>query len=636
MKKKQTAQFGSLSLQLVLCSAAVCSMITGTLLAFFHPEAPAKASHPAGAGLTFAERVAYQRAIEDVYWRHEIWPRERPDPKPSLDTVMSQTQLENKVEDYLRKSRVVEDYWHRPITANELQAEMDRMAQHTRQPEVLGELFEALGNDPFVIAECLARPTVAQRLLTGRDARDMMLQLEQRRPTKAEMRKLPATTPAVTTNYTVPAISRPSAGCIDDTWTPTSTRNAPSQRSDHTAVWTGTEMIVWGGTNNVSVSNTGGRYNPATDSWTATSTASAPTARYGHKAVWTGSEMIVWGGLFFDNTGTHYLDTGGRYNPASDSWTATSVLNAPEGRESFTAVWTGSEMIVWGGYNGSSEVNTGGSYNPTTDTWTATNTANAPTSRDDHTAIWTGSEMVVWGGFFFDGNLHYWNTGSRYTPGTDSWVPTSMTNPPTGRHRHSAIWTGSEMVIWGGYDGNSDVNSGGRYDPSTDTWTATNTTNAPSGRDIHTAVWTGAEMIVWGGCAFCNSENAGRYAEPDARGVTPTPSQPPPTPTATPSPIPIPGGRYDPVSDSWRAMSITNAPAERDRHTAVWSGSEMIVWGGYALGRFLDAGGRYCAAAPNPTPTPTATFTPTPTATLTPTPRIAPTPRPRPTPPPHP
>jgi hypothetical protein len=36
---------------------------------------------------SFAERVAYQRAIEDVYWRHRIWPKENPDPKPSLDGV---------------------------------------------------------------------------------------------------------------------------------------------------------------------------------------------------------------------------------------------------------------------------------------------------------------------------------------------------------------------------------------------------------------------------------------------------------------------------------------------------------------------------------------------------------------------
>src|SRR6267378_1057657 len=103
MKKKRTAQFGSFSLQLVLCSAAVCSMITGTLLAFFHPEAPAKTSHPAGAGLTFAERVAYQRAIEGIYWRHRIWPKENSEPKPSLDEVMSQAEIAKKVEDYMRE-----------------------------------------------------------------------------------------------------------------------------------------------------------------------------------------------------------------------------------------------------------------------------------------------------------------------------------------------------------------------------------------------------------------------------------------------------------------------------------------------------------------------------------------------------
>ena len=78
---------------------------------------------------------------------------------------MSQTQLEKKVSDYLRKSQALEDYWQRPITAEQLQAEMDRMAKHTRQPTVLRELFEALGNDPLVIAECLARPAFVERLI---------------------------------------------------------------------------------------------------------------------------------------------------------------------------------------------------------------------------------------------------------------------------------------------------------------------------------------------------------------------------------------------------------------------------------------------------------------------------------------
>ena len=40
------------------------------------------------------------------------------------------------------------------------------MAQRTRDRAVLRELFDALGNDPFVIAECLARPALAERLVT--------------------------------------------------------------------------------------------------------------------------------------------------------------------------------------------------------------------------------------------------------------------------------------------------------------------------------------------------------------------------------------------------------------------------------------------------------------------------------------
>src|SRR5215470_81913 len=78
--------------------------------------------------LTFAQRVSYQRAIEEVYWRHRIWPKENPNPKPSLDAVMSQAQLENKVADYLRDSLALEGYGQ-SITAEQLQTEMDRMAR---------------------------------------------------------------------------------------------------------------------------------------------------------------------------------------------------------------------------------------------------------------------------------------------------------------------------------------------------------------------------------------------------------------------------------------------------------------------------------------------------------------------------
>jgi len=234
MKTKHTAQSGSFNLQIVLCSAAVCSMITGTLLAFFHPEAPAKSSHLAAAGLTFAERVAYQRAIEDVYWHHRIWPRsrgERPDPKPSLDAVMSQAQIESKVQDYLRNSQALEDYWQRPLTAEQLQVEMDRMAQHTKQPEVLRELFEALGNDPVIIAECVAKPALVERLMAKFYSHDQGLLGSGWARAQYRIRNVMLATSG---NYTLPRISDGPSGCVDNTWTATSTINAPTGRSGAT------------------------------------------------------------------------------------------------------------------------------------------------------------------------------------------------------------------------------------------------------------------------------------------------------------------------------------------------------------------------------------------------------------------
>ena len=538
--------------------------------------------------LTFAQRVSFQRAIEEVYWCHRIWPKDNPQQKPPLAAIVSEAQLERKVEDYLRKSQLVTDQWQSPITASELQAEMDRMAAHTKQPEVLRELFEALGNDPFVIAECLARPTVAERLVTSLSCNDRDQFHTSRASAENQMAKLIA---AASRNYKLPTMSDAPNGCSDDTWTATSTTNAPSPRDEHTAVWTGTEMIVWGGINSPDVLNTGGRYNPSTDTWTATSTINAPDARAEHTAVWTGSEMIVWGGIC---CGGSDLNTGGRYNPATDSWTATSTANAPDGRLIHTAVWTGTEMIVWGGQGPLPPpgfFNTGGRYNPSTDSWTATSTFNVPVARGYDTAVWTGSEMIVWGGY------PYTNSGGRYEPGTNSWTATSLTNPPEARGYHTAVWTGSQMIVWGGGNGVNNFNSGGRYNPGTDSWTATSTTNAPASRFSPKAVWTGSEMIVWGG-----ANDGGVFFNT--------------------------GGRYNPGTDSWTATSTTGAPTGRLLTTAVWTGSEMIIWGGQDdSGNNLNTGGRYCAQSG---PTPTATPTSTPSARATPVPRPRPTPHPRP------
>jgi hypothetical protein len=468
--------------------------------------------------ITLTERIQAQEKIERVYYNHRIWPETNHAPKPPFEELVPRSVIEQKVFDSLKKSP----------THEMLQAEMDRIARTTQDPAMLRELFAVLNNDALLIAEILVRPIVA-------DHQTIIF--------KSSSQK-----------YRLPEIN---GGSSCEGWEPLNAPNPPSARSGHTAVWTGTEMIIWGGAEQ----NTGGRYDPALNTWTPTSTgANVPTGRSDHTAVWTGTEMIVWGGIDASQT---ELNTGGRYDPLTDTWIQTSTAtNVPEARFNHTAVWTGSEMIVWGGES-FHLLDTGGRYDPALDVWTPTSTgANVPSGRNRHAAIWTGAEMIIWGGFEgFSGT----NSGARYDPVSDTWLPTSFDNVPYWRFDHTAVWTGSEMIIWGGvfqelYE--NGMNSGGRYDPVNDTWQETSTAGAAVGRSEHTAVWTGNEMIIWAG------NLSGLYMKN--------------------------GGRYLLAGNNWSGAAIgSNTPSGRAEATAIWTGTKMIVFGGYDEVSDLDTGGIY-------------------------------------------
>ena len=155
---------------------------------------------------------------------------------------------------------------------------------------------------------------------------------------------------------------------------------APSPRLGHTAVWTGTEMLVWGGGPGAAVGprplGDGGRYEPATDTWSPISAAGAPSARSGHTAVWTGAAMLVWGG---SGPGVAVLGDGAAYAPAADAWRPLPGAGAPSPRTSHAVVWTGgpgaptgpgAELLVWGGLGpGSRPLNDGAAYDPGADAW---------------------------------------------------------------------------------------------------------------------------------------------------------------------------------------------------------------------------------------------------------------------------
>jgi N-acetylneuraminic acid mutarotase len=362
---------------------------------------------------------------------------------------------------------------------------------------------------------------------------------------------------------------------VVNSWSPISTAGAPTNRNQHTAVWTGQSMVIWGGQAYNETLNTGGKYDPVTNSWTATSTIGAPTTRGRHSAVWSGGLMVVWGGYQHDLQGEFWnLGTGGRYDPVNDTWASTDTNGAPAGRQGHAAIWSGTRMIVWGGSfvtSSSSYINTGGVYDPNANSWSSMSTAGAPVGSLQPSAVWTGSRMVVWGGYSCDATSGCGpvKTGGRYDPASNTWTPVSdgASGPPT-THQHTAVWTGSHMIVWGGAaNGGSDVNTGGKFDPATDSWTALPTLMAPSPRESHTAVWTGNVMVVWGG-QFWNGTND----LPVALGT---------------------GGRYNPADDAWVPTSMTLAPAPRTSHTAVWTGRRMIVWGGYGPSTVFATGSRY-------------------------------------------
>jgi N-acetylneuraminic acid mutarotase len=352
-------------------------------------------------------------------------------------------------------------------------------------------------------------------------------------------------------------------GCVPPKgWVDIATTSAAG-RDFHTAVWSGTEMIIWGGYNG-SVLADGAAYKLSDNSW-RTLPASGLAARRYHTAVWTGTKMIVWGGVTSTSTSSTYAtNSGAVYDVATDSWTPMSTTNAPSARYYHTAVWTGTKMIVWGGYTGSYAAD-GHAYDPATNTWSSVPIATAPiVGRQQHNAEFVNGKMIVYGG----SNGSYLADAAAYDPSADSWATLS---PPSGdldaRYAAmSAVDPTKKMVgFFGGY-GNSYVSysyikgTGGIFDTVAGTWKsipqAADSVFPYPRRYYGTTWWAPDGFYVWGGSAvYGTSSSSNTYSGN--------------------------GAVFDPTTSTWRAMSDTNAPVGRQYPTAVWTGAEAIIWGGY-------------------------------------------------------
>lgn len=328
-----------------------------------------------------------------------------------------------------------------------------------------------------------------------------------------------------------------------DVWTLLARSGDHAASDGFSAMWTGTEMIVWGGKNGAVYYATGARYNPQTNTW-APMAASPLAGRAGHTAIWTGSKMIVWGG---QTSATTFANDGAIYDPQANHWTMlpATTLSA---RFNHSAVWTGSDMIIWGGEDygttppGICSVDCakkdGAAYNLAGNKWTTLPTATID-ARFRHVALWTGDsgpaahEMLILGGMGDMGNFvtqdgiykadtKTWSTLTKTVFDTAVWDGTEVIafrgvggvwaiNPATSAKRDifdspvtdgsycTSVWSGIEMIIWCTRTA-TDQSWVVRYDPLLDTWT----TAAPPQPNVFSpqgpsAVWTGQQMLLWGG-----------------------------------------------------------------------------------------------------------------------------------------
>ncbi|MGH8972103.1 MAG: hypothetical protein ACRD0C_02735 [Acidimicrobiia bacterium] len=328
-------------------------------------------------------------------------------------------------------------------------------------------------------------------------------------------------------------------------------------RNGAAVVWTGSNLLVWGGDPPGEGVPAGAAYDPFADRWRLMAPAPFPL-RTGAAAAWTGFEMVLWGGY---EPGRGAPATGGAYDPVADRWRTMAPAPLSPGIP-VTAVWTGGQFAVLGvdpglGQEVSPEA---AAYDPAADRWRRL--PPLPVTLTAATALWTGSEVVVIGAPLRPHELPADQANRSpalaYDPAGDRWrvLPSPpLASPPPAA---AAVWTGDEIVAWdyelhaarfdpalglrARWSGLPDLplefrdcepqgaaaagvvfaehcGQGAVYRPGTNAWQVV---PHPHGLSVR-PVWTGDELLFWTGRFVASADGIWRYRVPPPRPVGPVP-----------------------------------------------------------------------------------------------------------------
>lgn len=316
------------------------------------------------------------------------------------------------------------------------------------------------------------------------------------------------------------------------------------------AAWTGRQLVVWGGSGTASEdaggswhpSGTGAAYDPVSDRWDVLPAAPV-AARVGATAVWTGREVLFWGGAAGHD---RFFDDGAAYDPVTRRWR--KLPPAPIGpRSDHDAVWTGREMLVWGGIDQCCPIDSeihdpaAAAYDPATDRWRRVADVPGPWSGDGGTAVTLvdGDRPLIWRRGHLaeaaDAAMTAWGEVAGVQPAA---LPADPALPSTtGDPAAMGAAAGGEVFTWTGRSGQL---HGLAWRPSGKTWRRTATLDGQSGG---TVVAGGPDRI------YAAAGQSARILE------------------------------YRIDQDRWQELPLPPIPT-RSAAVLVWTGSELLFWGG--------------------------------------------------------
>lgn len=304
-------------------------------------------------------------------------------------------------------------------------------------------------------------------------------------------------------------------------------------------------------------------------------------------SAWTGTEMLIWGGYGGPNGQLSY-DDGAAYDPVHRNWRR--LPPAPmSARSGMAYAWTGRELLIWGGGTSTSTPTTfddGAAYDPASNSWRKL--ASSPLdARRDAKAMWVSGRFVVLGGqpaIVIETRRAYFD-GASYDPVADRWqtLPSLPSKPDEGDDDMFATAGDSALYVLARWHHNTPLPDG-----------RTSTTGGLHffGYDIRGGSWsrlptpppgTGVEQLVW----------SGREVLVPAAGSYLYGGMGPPQ-------LGLHGNRYDPDTRRWSAMA--HGPADDLRGQSIWTGAALLT---FNTGTYTSSGSTFSlpgnAAAWDPT-----------------------------------